>query len=95
MNCENEIRELIKPYADYHKHPQSLERIRDLLALAPNGTGVLLEHREYQDNSSTENWTTRRYEGTFVDGKLTGSGWSSFESASGGRYEYFDGTYHW
>lgn len=61
---------------------------------APNGTGVLLEHREYQDNSSTENWTTRRYEGTFVDGKLTGSGWSSFESASGDRYEYFDGTYH-
>lgn len=61
---------------------------------APNGVGALLERREYVGDPDIENWTTRRYEGAFADGKLTGNGWSSFESSvSEGLYEYYDGVY--
>lgn len=60
----------------------------------PNGAGSMLEDREYLGDSNIENWASWLYGGTFVDGKLTGNGWVSFESSSGDRYEYFDGVYH-
>lgn len=60
---------------------------------APNGTGSMVEHREYRGTGSMENWKSWLYEGTFVNGALTGSGWSSSESSTGERFEYFGGTY--
>lgn len=60
---------------------------------APNGTGSMIQHREYLDAGSQENWSSRLYEGAFVNGKLTGSGWHSIESSTGDRYEFYDGVY--
>ncbi len=60
---------------------------------APNGMGSMMEHREYLGASSQENWNSRFFEGAFVNGTLMGNGWSSTESSSGDRFEYFDGVY--
>lgn len=61
---------------------------------APNGVGAMLQRRDYVGSDTIENWTIWRYEGTFANGKLTGSGWSSFESSvSDGIFEYYDGVY--
>ena len=60
---------------------------------APNGTGSMMKHREYLGAGSQENWKSWLYEGAFVNGALTGSGWSSTESSTGDRFEYFDGVY--
>lgn len=60
---------------------------------APNGTGSLMQHREYVGSGSQENWNSWLYEGTFANGKLTGSGWSSMESSTGDHVEYYNGVY--
>lgn len=59
----------------------------------PNGTGAMVVHREYRAPDSQENWNSRFYEGSFVDGALTGSGWFCEESSSGIRMEYYGGVY--
>ncbi len=60
---------------------------------APDGTGAMMKHREYLGAGSQENWKSWLYEGAFVNGALTGSGWSGTESSTGDRFEYFDGVY--
>ncbi len=60
---------------------------------APNGEGSLMEYEGYSNMGGECNWLTRLYEGTFVNGALTGSGWSCRESSTGDRYEYYDGVY--
>ena len=60
---------------------------------APNGTGSMMMHREYLGAGSRENWESRIYEGTFVNGALTGKGWSGTESSTGDRFEYYGGVY--
>lgn len=60
---------------------------------APNGAGSMFQHREYLDAGSRENWNSSLYEGDFVNGKLTGSGWHCIESSTGERYEFYDGVY--
>lgn len=60
---------------------------------APNGTGSMIRHREYLGTTSVGNWLCWFYEGTFANGALTGSGWSSRESSTGDRFEYFGGVY--